>query len=134
MGPSEKTQVQGDEVTYLFKVSHTAPKPGLQQRSLKVKSRNLCLVLHHFSLAKACQPKSHTEEDKHFGSRNERYRWYWGCHNQSLLEGKTVYTYYSGHQKRLEKNHYRKGLSDSKIRNNAKNIITIHTVVASLPQ
>lgn len=134
MGPSEKTQVQRDEVTYLFKVSHTAPKPGLQQRSLKVKSRALCLVLHLFSLAEACQPKSHTEEDRHFGSRNERYGWHGGCHNQSLLEGKIVYAYCSSHQKRLEKNHYRRGLSDSKIRKNAKNIITIHTVVASLPQ
>lgn len=60
--------------------------------------------------------------------------WHWGCHNQSLLEGKTVYTYCPSHQKRLEKNHYQKGLSDYKIRDNAKNIITIHTVVASLPQ
>lgn len=35
----------------LFKGSHTAPKPGLTHKSLKVESRALGLVLHLVSLA-----------------------------------------------------------------------------------
>lgn len=102
IGHVRKSQSSG-RWSGLFKVSHTTPKPGLKHRSLKVQAKTPGLELHLFRLAEACQPRSHQEEDGHFGSRDGGYRYHWECHHQGLLVGKIACSYCSSHQKRLEK-------------------------------